>query len=117
MILTKEVISRYKNGQLEIQNQSEGYLYRGEIKNIEIQANDGRADLRVEFRWMAKFVEGEWVNSPENLKYVISLSLYVAFDIDLGRVALESFITGELAVLFPPDGSKLDPVRVKRLVL
>ena len=31
-----EVVGRYQGGQIEVQNQNEGYLYRGDIDSIAV---------------------------------------------------------------------------------
>lgn len=117
MEITTETLSRFVGGQLEIQNQNEGYLYRGEIESIEVD-NDS---IKVKFAWLAKG-EGypplpeRWVND-ENLDYVVSRMLSSASDIGDGRVSINVSIVWELLVFFPPDGSKLDPAKVEGLVL
>ena len=108
-------VKRYVGGQMETQNPSEEYMYRGEIATISIE-ND---ELRVRFAWLAKG-EGypplpqRWVNDtdPSHLNYAASLEIYSASDIGDGRLALHSQIVDETVVLFPSDGSKLDPSKV-----
>ena len=119
MNLTNDMLARYVGGQMEIQNQDEGYIFRGEVKTIAIVDNE----LRVEFVWLAKG-EGypplpkKWVNQ-QKLDYVISLELCSVSNIGPGsdggddRTCLSASIVGETIVLFPPNGSKLDPVKVE----
>ncbi len=125
MQLTTQAVARFKGGQMEIQNQSEGYMYRGEVETIAVENNK----LQVKFAWLAKG-EGypplpkKWVKD-NCLDYAASLEIYSARDIgssghDVGgdsRICLKSFIVGETVVLFPPNGSKLDPAKVKGLQL
>lgn len=125
MRLTTENLARFIGGQMEIQNQEEEYLYRGEIKTITVENNE----VRVKFAWCAKG-EGfppmptHWVKN-ENLEYAASLEIFAVNNIgpsDHGvgggdRICLNSPIVGELAVLYPSDGSKLDPAKVEGLKL
>lgn len=121
MELTTEVLAGYKGGQIEIQNQNEGYLYRGEIADAEVK--DG--DLVVWFNWQAK---GEsyppfptrWVKE-ENRNFVLSLMEGFTSIRDIGpgaeggsnRILILSLISSEIIILYPPDGSKLDPANVE----
>ncbi len=120
MRLTMQAVQRFQGGQMEIQNQIEGYIYRGEIETIAIE----NGELRAKFAWLAKgdFPPIKWVKA-DPLDYVASLEIFSAFDIgssghDVGgdsRICLQSFVTGETVVLFPPNGSKLDPANVEGL--
>ena len=117
MQLTTQAVAKFQGGQMEIQNQNEGYLFRGEVATIAVENNE----LRVKFAWLAKG-EGfpplpkKWVKD-DNLDYGASLEIYHASEIGDGRLSLNSPIVGELAVLFPPNGSKLDPSKVEGLQL
>ncbi|MDO8470883.1 MAG: hypothetical protein Q7S63_02820 [bacterium] len=120
--LTAEVLSRFKGGQLEIQNRAEHYLYRGEIAEVALDEKD---QLKVKFAWLAEFKDGGWVND-EDLDY--SLTLW--FDKEANRpfVSVEKIaddrlmihgapmLMNEVLVFFPPDGSKLDRAKVVGLV-
>ena len=117
MEITTEVLSRFVGGQLEIQNQNEGYLYRGEIESVEVDDES----IKVKFAWLAKgegypLLPERWVND-EKLDYAVSRMLSSASDIGDGRVSIHVSIVWELLVFFPPDGSKLDPAKVEGLVL
>ena len=117
MQLTTELATRYVGGQIEIQNRTEEYLYRGTISSIVVSDDT----LKVELLWMAEGVgypplPEKWLNH-ENLTYEASLLIYSVSDIGDGRISLSSPITGELVVLYPPDGSKLDPSVVEGLDL
>jgi len=110
----KTKVDSYVGGQMEIQNQVEEYLYRGEIERIAVEDNE----LRVRFAWVAKG-EGypqlkKWIKD-DGLDYAVSLEICRVSDIGDGRICLRSPITHELAVLFPKDGSKLDPSTVEGL--
>jgi len=121
MQLTKEVLSRYVGGQLEIQNQQGGYLYRGEVAEVTVEGEGDRAEVKVKFAWVAKG-EGyppwpeRWVKY-DDLDYGVSLIIASASEIGDDRLCLNIPITGELAVFFPPNGSKLDPAKVEGLDL
>ena len=117
MQLTTQAVAKFTGGQMEIQNQNEGYLFRGEIKAIAVKNNE----LKVKFAWLAKGegfppIPKRWVKD-DNLDYGASLEIYQASEIGDGRLSLNSPIVGELAVLFPPNGSKLDPSKVEGLQL
>lgn len=117
MELTQGAIDRFVGGQLEVQNENEGYLYRGEITSLEITGEGDERVLVVNFRWFAKMGEDyKWLVS-EPKPYSISLMIYGVSDIGDGRLCLISSIIGEVTVLFPPGGSKLDPAKVRGLVL
>ena len=111
----KTKVDSYVGGQMEIQNQVEEYLYRGKIERIAVEGNE----LRVRFAWVAKG-EGypplpkRWVKD-DRLDYAISLEICSVSDTGDGRICLQSPITHELAVLFPKNGSKLDPSKVEGL--
>jgi len=118
--LTTKLLQQFVGGQMEIQNQGEGYLYRGEVKTIAVENNE----LRATFAWMAKG-EGfpalkRWVKD-EKTDYTASLVIYSASNVgpsggDVGggdRFVLNSLIIGDLVTLFPPDGSKLDAAKVE----
>lgn len=123
MKLTNEIVEGYINGQMEIQNQSEGYLYRGQIERITIEDDE----LIVRFTWIAKG-EGypplpeRWVNE-DNRDYRAGLCIFSVSNIgpsggEIGgsdRLCLTSPVIGETVVLYPPDGSRLDPASIKGL--
>lgn len=115
MQLTQEMVTPFVGGQIEVQNQNECYLYRGEIATISVQ--DG--DLVVTMTWMAKG-EGypplphRWVND-DRLDYRLTLLMAPTSDIGDNRLCITSPIVGETVILFPPDGSKLDPSKVEGL--
>ncbi len=123
MELTTEMLARFVGGQVEIQNPGEGYIYRGEVLTIGV-VND---DLTVTFSWLAKGegyppLSTSWVKD-DRLDYAAGLSIYAVSNIgpsgeDVGggdRICLRSQIVGETVILYPPDGSKLDPADVKGL--
>ena len=125
MQLTSQAVERFKGGQMEIQNENEGYMYRGEVETIVVENNE----LRVKFAWLAKGegfppIPKKWVND-DKLDYVASLEAYSASDIgssghEVGgdsRLCLNSPIFDETVVLYPPNGSKLDPSIVEGLQL
>jgi hypothetical protein len=114
---TNEKAGTYVGGQMEIQNDQEGYIFRGEIAEAVVF----KGELKVRFSWLAKGegfppIPTRWVKD-NNLDYSASLEIYGVSDIGDGRLALNCPYTGELVVLFPPDGSKLDPNTVVDLQL
>lgn len=114
--ITTEDLVAFIGGEVEIQNQIEGYLYRGEIAEVKVEGEN----LVIKFAWSAKNRGGpndlnpDWDNET-NLDYSASLAIYVPSDIGEGRMAFTSFITNETAVLFPADGSKMNPERIQGL--
>jgi hypothetical protein len=126
MKLTTQLLARFIGGQIEVQNPEEGYLFRGEIKTAEVTLI---GEMEITLNWMAKAegIEGGgppvprgWINET-NLDYGASLEIYSVSDIGPSaeggdsRICLRSDITGEIVVLYPPNGSKLDPARVEGL--
>lgn len=112
--INSEVLSKYVGGQLEVQNRSEGYLYRGEIAAVDFQGEGGDQRLTVTLAWLAKMEAGRWVVT-ENQPWIASLPLYSANQIDAERLLMNSPLTGDLAVFFPPGGSTLARTRVEGL--
>jgi len=111
-------------GDMEIQNKNEGYLYRGPIKSATIENNM----LLVKFAWLAKgegyrpinkWKINKWKKEDKFASdgYVRNLKLYGVLEIGNDRLSLCSFTSGELLILFPPNGSKLDPAIVEGLKL
>lgn len=118
MNLTNKKLAEFVGGDMEIQNKKEGYLYRGRIKNATIENNI----FLVKFAWLAKG-EGypplpiNWKKEDKfaSVGYVRNLKLYGVSEIGNGRLSLCSFTSGELLILFPLNGSKLDPAKVEDL--
>jgi hypothetical protein len=125
MELKKDVLEAFKGGQAEIQNSNEGYLYRGQIESITLEGGE----VAIGFTWLAKG-EGfpplpkRWVKDDQ-LDYRASLLIYSVSNIgpsgdEVGggdRLCLTSPIVGETVILYPADGSKLDPSKVEGLEL
>lgn len=126
MKLTTADLQRFVGGQFEVQNQKEGYLYRGEIETIEVTDGDPSSwpgtqldnygDLKIKPRWMAKMADGGWKKDEPN-EYAIGLSIYPASDIGDGRIHFSCFYNGEHTTLFPKGGSALDPAKVEGLAV
>lgn len=124
MQLTQEMLAGFVGGQAEIQNVDEEYLYRGEIAEISIE-ND---TLKIKFSWCAKGegfppIPMRWIND-EGRDYAASLDIYAVSDVGpsgcvggSNRLCLNSAIVGETVVLYPPNGSRLDPARVEGLAI
>jgi len=127
MRLTTEVLAGFIGGQMEIQNRSEDYLFRGEIVRAVVESGK----LRVRFAWLAKNDGGSrhpasgWT-AHADLDYTADLEIYHINDVndvdELGRIIMHSPIVGELCVFFPKgytnaegEESKLDRDRVKGL--
>jgi hypothetical protein len=112
--LTTEVLAHFKGGQLEIQNEREDYIYRGEVANVVVK--DGW--IKVQFAWIAKGKDGippvSWVNEYV-LSYKADTISYYGSDLGDGRISMHSPWFSETATFFPPGGSKLDPAKVEGL--
>ena len=110
-----EVVGRYQGGQIEVQNQNEGYLYRGDIDSIAVV----NGELKVTLKWLARG-EGypplpkRWFKNDKQ-SISAALELYAASDVDNGRICLISAIVGETIILYPPGGSRLAPSKVEGL--
>jgi hypothetical protein len=110
------MLATFVGGQIEVQNEGERYIYRGEIKTAVVEANE----VRITLNWMAKGegyppIPTSWV-VENRLDYTASLEIYTVSE-GGRRLCLNSLIIGELVVLYPSDGSKLDPTKVKGLSL
>ena len=116
MQLTTDVLARFKGGQLEIQNKGERYIYRGEIESVVVEDNS----IKVRFVWLARGTDGfpptGWVKD-DKLDYAASTEIYSGTDIGNGGISIYSAIVGEVAVFFPPGGSKLEPAKVDGLTI
>lgn len=114
--LTRDVLAQFVGGELEVQNQGGGYLYRGEIRTITI---DSENKLVVELAWNARGLgypplpTKGWVYDS-TLRYEASLEIYPVVENSDSRIILNGWATGELVVLFPRNGSKLDQSKIKR---
>jgi hypothetical protein len=102
------MLATFVGGQIEVQNEGERYIYRGEIKTAVVEANE----VRITLNWMAKGegyppIPTSWV-VENRLDYTASLEIYTVSDIGSGseggrRLCLNSLIIGELVVLYPSD--------------
>lgn len=121
LYLTTEVLTAFVGGQLEIKNERDGYLYRGEIAKAVVKSNE----LEVTFAWVAKGegyppIPTRWVEHMD-LSYQATLDFCSVNDIGPGtegsnRICLLYHALDEVVVFFPPDGSKLDRSKVEKLV-
>lgn len=117
-LLSPEALIAFIGGQIEIQNEGEGYILRGQIKTAEVTS---RNDFKVTLDWMAKgkgFPPQGWTTGKMH-QYEASLEVYSVSNIGPSpqggddRLCLNSSVTGELVVLFPANGSKLDTSKVE----
>ncbi len=124
VVLNQELADKFKGGQMEVQNEKDGYLFRGEIAQIIVDGND----VQIKFTWKARGegfppIPKKWINDP-NLDYQINIAFSLVCDIGPSggrgdaRLCINMHnLTGELIVIYPPNGSKLDPTRVEGLRL
>lgn len=126
MKLTTELLAPYIGGQIEIQNRNESYLYRGEIDTAEVSGSC----LQVTLKWLALGVDfppipSKWVVSSTK-NYAVDLNSSAVSNIassgeEIGggdRICINTHpAIGELIVLYPANGSKLDPAKIEGLTL
>jgi len=109
----KNRASEFVGGQIEIQNPAEGYVYRGEIGTIAVE----EGQLRVTFNWRAKGMglpPMGWVGDDKRY-YEVGLAQCNAADGYDRRVVWYLPASNEIVVLFPENGSRLDPAKVQGL--
>ncbi|MBI5138217.1 MAG: hypothetical protein HZA95_00240, partial [Candidatus Vogelbacteria bacterium] len=95
--------------------------YRGRIASV-AETEDG---VKFSFSWLAKNRGGpmgsvkpmslEWDVVTPSRDYAISRDLVAVSDVGAGRVAINSMLTGELAVFFLSDGSAMNPEHIHGL--
>jgi hypothetical protein len=112
--VTTEYLQTFVGGQMEVQNSIEDYIYRGQISTAEVIQNQ----LVVTFEWLARLEiaktpdqQTRWVPSDRS-SYAISLLFYSVKTIGPGeqgsdRLCLLSGVSAEVAILFPPNGSRM----------
>ncbi len=114
--LTTERLAQFVGGQLEIQNASERYLYRGTLKSVVVEGTE----LHAEFLWVAKGeafppIPKRWVmeNDQAKLRYATEFTLYEEVKVGEDRICLHSSIVGETLLFVPKGGeSWLDPANI-----
>ncbi len=113
------LLKKYEGGQLEWQNPDEGWLYRGQIASITVEKNPRPDDvwfnykMTVTFEWVAELDKrkAEWYEMPDK-SVTVDTMLYSFNMLGQDRLGMASAIHQELAVFFPPGGSKLAKERV-----
>lgn len=121
MVAQRLDLDAYVGGEMEIQNQNEGYIFRGRVKSFVI--DDGV--LRIQFAWLA---EGKGIlpigwKIVDRKEYSLYLDLCAVSGIGpssehIGgeeRICFNCPAIGELCVLFPPDGSRLNKEKIEGL--
>lgn len=118
--LTAEQVQTFAGGQMEVQNQVEGYIVRGEIHDLRLNRTeqDGKLDnieLEVNFNWVVRagfnvLPVGNWLEE-ENRHYSTTLFNSTARMDDNKRLIIVSQITNELIVFYPPGYSDFNPLR------
>lgn len=98
----------------DIETQKDGDVYRGPIKSIRIE--DGQ--LIVEAEWLAKMTPGvsDWEAFTSPIGNTLPVSIGRLSDIGQGRLFWSMPMLG-VGTIFPKGGSKLDPAKVKGLVI
>ena len=102
-------LSGFRGGEIEVQNQGEGFVNRGIIESAGIKGGD--LEVRVS-RFARMTSPGVWVEA-DTKRYKASLEIFGVSEIGNGRLCFQSRITEERTVLYPPNGSKLDWSRVQ----
>jgi len=110
--LTDEDIRCFVGGRIEVQNRAEGYIYKGQIKDIALHREPSQGNtpdnvsLRAELGNVQKngfeglLPTGEWEEIGDDL-YDTTLVNCTASSIGNGRICFVSQITNEMIVLFP----------------
>lgn len=117
----KARIESYAGGQIEIQNNVEDYLYRGQIDSIKVKEDkeDSRFDeLEVKLKWLAKSdpeIGGTYWKKDSRKEYVVTLYGALAADLEKNRMGICVPIINEMITLYPKGGSRLEPSEVKGL--
>lgn len=106
---------------MEIQGINIESIYRGEVESITLD----ESAIRVKFKWLAilKGFPPKWTANGE-LAYKVRLDYYDVRNVgpSAGKVGggnrlfMQSPIMDDVVVLYPPDGSKIDPDDVKRVL-
>jgi hypothetical protein len=115
--LTPEIVASLVGGQMEIEitRRGESILCCGELKELTLNTNT----LGFKFAWMAeKTAEDpeEWQNRAV-LDGAVNLNFYTVTNIGPSLVGGDcwqlQFVFGRhQAVIYPPDGWKLDPLKI-----
>ena len=111
--LTKEFLTGYINGQLQIQNEKIASICRGAIESIEI---DEQNQLVINLSWAAELAgcpsnPKGWVKS-EQLSYNFPLGRIYTINLSLhDKLYLDSCYRDEKVTIFPPSAEGLDPFR------
>lgn len=100
----QDMLPKYVGGQLEVQDQKEKYLRRGEIKEIEI--NDDNLEIRLAWNSNAigclSFPTGWALDSdPSRLDYSFNLGAYNHSTDEIGRTMMASKETNETVTIYP----------------
>jgi hypothetical protein len=97
-------LSLFANGgQLEIQG-NEGYIYRGEIKDVVVEGKGAEETLVVNFTWQKKLDDGKWVDADVDPRYAVSLlSASTAAQAGERFLIRTMFAIGETLVFFPKN--------------
>jgi len=138
----KRAMQTYVGGEVEVQNSTEGYYYRGHIAEVQFVEAEGGYGPRfvATLTWqtyapMSGILPSERlreVSEPERLTYKFNALLPFTDDTAPDGIAYkvrfqnigpsepgggdrlhgQNPYTSEVATFFPPDGSKLDPEQV-----
>lgn len=118
MGFTDENFSRFNGGQFEVRNTHLRLVFRGGIETARMVKRGDLVTLNIVPEWMAQGVgyptPTGW-RATVNIIYKANPLLYTASRIDNGRVQLQSEVTGETTVLYPPGQIVLDRSQVEGL--
>ena len=113
MHLTLEVLERFIDGQLEIQNPKEGLVKRGEIESVTVYREDC---FRVTFKWLAQMGDDSLWHAHDDRELVFPANEMLGNEVG-DRVAFRILNTPENGIFFPPEERSLDPSKVEGLKL
>jgi hypothetical protein len=112
--VTNELLAGYKGGQMELYGGGPLPLYRGKVD--EAMLSDGH--LLVFLNWLARFDDFDgWVAASRDKTFLFRVQdCRLSVDPD-NRVWVNCNAFRQVAIFYPPGGSRLDPQRVKGLVV
>ena len=125
MNLTHERLIEFIGGQIEIQSQKEESTLRGEISHAAIEGGVN-GTIIIGVKWIAKAVGYPrpvyWVREKPQDGYTVGRMTYSTENIGPGltggdRILIRMPLFGEIAILCPPDGDRLDYADVREYTL
>lgn len=120
MVVTEDDLVRFVGGQVEVLEPETLSMYRGEIASLEL-TGDANPGINIVLTWNATAnppMPLKWIKN-DVLTYHINFQHYGVTNIgpshpgEGDRLYMFSQIKGDVVILYPADGSKLDLSKVK----